>query len=69
MFKLVKVILSTLLSIKNLWLFMKQEQYEPITESWKISIEAQHCQRQVGSAPENSPSVCQQTSGPSKVLD
>jgi hypothetical protein len=68
-FELAKDFLATLLFTKNPWPLTKEEKYELIAESWKLSIEAQDCQRRVAGAPENSPSVCQQTGGPSKDID
>jgi hypothetical protein len=69
MFEVAKDFLATLLFTINPWLLTKEEKHKFIPGRWKLTIEAQECQRQIASTLDNSRLICQQPGVPSKVID
>jgi len=54
---------------KTPWPIISNEKDAMVDDTWKLTIEAQDCQRALAGAPVGTPSVCQLPGGPSHEID
>jgi len=68
-FEVVKLLMKVIVFTRTPWSIISDDKYSIIDESWKLAIEAEHCQWALPGTSVGTSSVCQLPGGPSVIID